>query len=96
VEGVTAQFVEIGRRGKVLGPIRANQVIIGRDAHAEEIYGKKILLRTGAHAENVYGENITIESHCHIIGEVQYTGELRINSHVSLAKEPEKVDKLPL
>jgi len=95
VEGVTARFVEIGRRGKILGPIKADQVIIGRDAHAEDIYGKKVLLRSGAHAENIYCESITIESNCHINGEVQYTSELRMNEHVSLAKAPQKVDKLP-
>ena len=95
VEGVTAQSVEIGRRGKVLGPIKADQVVINRDAHAEDIYGKKILLRNGAHAGNVYGENITIESNCHVSGEVHYTGELRISDHVSLDKEPQKVDTLP-
>jgi cytoskeletal protein CcmA (bactofilin family) len=72
VEGVTAHFVKIGRRGKVRGPIKADQGIIGRDAHAE----------------NVYGETIIIESYCHISGEVQYTGELRMNEHVSLVKAP--------
>ena len=95
VDGVTARFIEIGKRGEVRGPIRADQVIIGREAHAENIYGKKILLRSGAHAENIYGENITIESNCQISGEVQYTIELRMNEHVSLAKAPQKVDKLP-
>jgi len=92
VEGVTARCVEIGRRGKVRGSIKADRVVIGRDAHAEDIYGKQVLLRRGAQAENVYGENITIESNCHICGEVQYTGELRMNEHVTLAKEPQKVD----
>ena len=95
VEGVTARCVEIGRRGKVRGPIKADRVVIGRDAHAEDIYGKQVLLRRGAQAENVYGENITIESGCHICGEVQYTRELRMDEHVSLAKEPQKVDTLP-
>jgi len=95
VEGAVAHFVEIGRRGKVRGPIKADRVVIGRDAHAEDINGKKVLLRSGVHAENVYGENITIESNCHISGEVRYTGELKINENVSLAKPPRKVDTLP-
>ena len=75
--------------------MKADQVIIGQEAHAENIYGKKIFLRSGAHAENIYGENITIESNCQISGEVQYTNELRMNEHVSLVKAPQKVDKLP-
>ena len=96
VDGVTARFIEIGKRGEVRGPIKADQVIIGREAHAENIYGKKIFLRSGAHAENVYGENITSESNCQISGEVQYTIELRMSEHASLAKAPQKVAKLPV
>jgi predicted acyltransferase (DUF342 family) len=95
VEGATARFVEIGRGGEVRGPIKANQVIIGKEARVGNIYGGKVLLRSGAQAENIYGESITIESHCQISGEVKYTNELRMGEHVSLAKSPEKLDKLP-
>jgi cytoskeletal protein CcmA (bactofilin family) len=94
-EGVTARFIEIGKRGEAHGPLRADEVIVGKDAHVETVWGKEIVLRTGANAENVYGESVTIESHCHIHGEVQYTRELRLGENVSLTKAPEKVDKLP-
>jgi cytoskeletal protein CcmA (bactofilin family) len=93
-EGVSASFVEIGRRGEVHGPIKADEVIIGRDAHVQSIYGRRIYLRSGAHADKVYGENITIESHCDISGEVRYTNELRISNNVSMSKPPQKVDKI--
>jgi cytoskeletal protein CcmA (bactofilin family) len=96
VEGTTASFIEIGRRGEVRGPIKADQVIIDKEAHVENIYGGKVLLRSGAYAENIYGESIIIESDCQISGEVQYTNELRMGEHVSLAKSPKKVDTLPL
>jgi predicted acyltransferase (DUF342 family) len=92
---VTARVVEIGRRGEVHGPIHADVVVINRDARAENVYGKEILLRTGASANNIYGQRITIESHCDVYGEVQYTDELRLGEKVSLAKQPQKVDKLP-
>jgi cytoskeletal protein CcmA (bactofilin family) len=95
VEGVIARFVEIGRRGKVRGPIRAAQVIIGRDARAEDIYGAKILIRNGAHAENIYGENVTIESDCYIDGEVKYTDALKTGKDVYFKNPPEKVERLP-
>jgi predicted acyltransferase (DUF342 family) len=95
VEGTTARLVEIGRKGEVRGSLRAEDVVIGEEAHVESIYGKRILLRSGTYAENVYGENITIESHCRISGEVQFTDKLRLGEHVSLAKSPQKVDSLP-
>jgi len=94
-EGVTARLVEIGRNGDVHGPLKADQVIIGKGASAETVYGKNVLLRSGAQAERVYGENITIEHNCRISGEIQYTSELSIAESVWIAKPPQKVDKLP-
>jgi len=93
--GVTARTVEIGRRGEVHGPIKADKVFIERDAHAENVYGKEILLRTGASANDIFGQRVTIESYCHVTGEVQYTEELRVGEKVSLSKQPQKVEKLP-
>jgi predicted acyltransferase (DUF342 family) len=95
VEGVSGRVVEIGRRGEVRGPMRADQIIIGKEARAGSIYGREVLMESGAQAENVYGESVTIESHCQIRGEVQYTNELRVGDNVSLAKTPTRVDKLP-
>ena len=94
-QGLTAAFIEIGRRGEVRGDLKADEVIIGKDAQAENVFGKRILLRRGASVANVYGEEITIESDCNIAGEIQYTHELRADAHVSMAKTPVKVDKLP-
>jgi cytoskeletal protein CcmA (bactofilin family) len=94
IEGTTARFVEIGKRGTVRGSIRAGQVNIDKEAYAENIFGKRILLRSGAHAENLYGESIIIESDCQISGEVQYTNELKTGDNVSLARTPQKVDKI--
>jgi predicted acyltransferase (DUF342 family) len=70
-------------------------VIIGRDARAESIYGKEVLLRTGAEAENVYGERVTIESRCRIHGEILCTDELKLGEGISLAKDPQKTSSLP-
>jgi cytoskeletal protein CcmA (bactofilin family) len=95
LEGASAYSVEIGTKGKVRGPIRADQAIVGRDADVETVYGNRILLRRGARAESIYGESVTIESDCHIDGEVKYTKELKIGEHVSLTRPPQKVDTLP-
>jgi len=94
-EGTTAAFVEIGNRGEIRGPVRADEIVIGKDAHVDDVHGRRVVLRTGAQASNVYGEDITIESHCDVSGEVQYTNELRMGSDIRVARQPQKVAKLP-
>lgn len=94
VEGASASFIEIGRKGEIKGPIRANEIIIGKDAHVEDIHGKRILLKSGAQAQNVYGESVTIEPHCYVSGEINYTSELRI-AEATLPRTPRKVAQLP-
>jgi cytoskeletal protein CcmA (bactofilin family) len=94
-QGVHARSVEIGNRGTIQGPVRAEEIIIGKGASAENLYGKRILLKNGAAAENVYGECVTVESHCRINGEVQYTTELREDNHVTYGNPPRKVSTLP-
>jgi cytoskeletal protein CcmA (bactofilin family) len=93
---VTARFVEIGNRGQVQGPIRADEIVVGKNAEVENLYGKSIVLRSGATANNIYGGNVVIESHCRIDGEVQYTNELRQCDQVSFAQTPKRVDTLPV
>jgi cytoskeletal protein CcmA (bactofilin family) len=95
LEGVTGHLIEIRRRGEVRGSLRGDHIIIGRQATAEDIYGKTIELKRGAYARNVYGEIIIIESDCHINGKIQYTNQLKANEHISFAKPPQKVEKLP-
>jgi len=95
MEGVIARFVEIGKRGKVRGLIRAERVVIGKEASVENIYGKEVYLKNGAIAKSIYGEHVKIEPHCHILGELHYTNELKIGENVTLAKEPQKVNKIP-
>lgn len=94
-DGVRAGFVEMGRRSEARGPIVADEVIIGKDARVESIYGKEILMRKGANAENIYGEKVTVESHCRINGELKYTMELNASEKAILAKKPQKVTSLP-
>jgi cytoskeletal protein CcmA (bactofilin family) len=93
--GVKASYVVIGRRGKVIGPIRADEVLISRRANVEEVYSGKINMEENARARNLYGERIYIESGCHIEGEAQYTANLETEKDVSFAKSPVKVEKLP-
>jgi cytoskeletal protein CcmA (bactofilin family) len=93
--GAKAEYIEIGRRGKVMGPIIADEALIKRRAHIEDIYAKSVELRNGCRVRNVYAEDIRMESNCTVDGEVNYTTSLRSERNVSFAFEPKKTEKLP-
>lgn len=95
LEGTTARYIEIGKRGEVQGIIRADHVHVGRYARVGDIFGRKIILGSGAQADNIYGENVVIESDCQISGDIQYINELKMGENVSLSKQPQKVSTLP-
>jgi cytoskeletal protein CcmA (bactofilin family) len=95
IEGVSASYVRIGRRGRVKGPIRADEAVISERAQVEDVYAKTITLERDAEARNLYGERIRLESGCQVYGEVQYTESLESERGVSFAKTPQKADKLP-
>ncbi len=95
VVGVKASYVEIGRRGKVSGPIHANEVLIGERANVEDVYADKITMERKAQTRNLYGQRIRIETGCNILGEVHFTQILESEKGVSYTKPPVKVDKLP-
>jgi predicted acyltransferase (DUF342 family) len=63
-----AGSLEVGRRSEVKGSIRANEVIIGDRAWAEDIHAKNIFVGRTAQARNLYGERITIELGCQVSG----------------------------
>jgi len=46
-------------------------------------------------ARNVYAKRVHLERGCKIIGELQYTEELKREQEVTFAKEPVKVAHLP-
>ena len=94
VEGISASYVRIGRRGRVKGPIKADEAVISRRAQVEDVYAKIITLERDAEARNLYGERIRLESGCQVYGEVQYTESLESERGVSFAKTPQKVDRL--
>lgn len=96
VDGVQASYVEIGRGGKVRGPIKAGEAVISERAMVEDVYAKKVTMENEAEARNLYAERITLESGCQIYGEVQYTESLETEHGITFAKTPQKVDKLPL
>lgn len=94
-EGVQASYVSIGRRGKVEGPIKADEVLIKKGATVEDVYAQMITLERKAEAKNLYGERIRLESGCQITGDVKYTEKLEVASGVAFARDPQKVTQLP-
>ena len=94
-DGINASYVEIGRRGRVTGPIHANEVLVGERARVENVYAGRITVEEKAQARNLYGESIYIESGCYVDGEVHYTDSLRTEENVVFKEPPVKVEKLP-
>jgi len=88
---VHASYVEIGRRGRVKGLIKAEEVVVGRGAEVEDIDAKRIVLERDVRAGSLRGETIRLEPGCRVSGEVHYTRELDAARDVSFAKNPEKV-----
>jgi len=92
-EGVWADYVEIGREGRIEGPVRAGRVRIREEARAEDIWADEIVLEEGARARNLYGKRIYIEYDCVITGEVKYVDELVAEEDVRFARTPVKVER---
>ncbi|MCK4497946.1 hypothetical protein KAU25_01975 [Candidatus Bathyarchaeota archaeon] len=95
IEGVYTSHFRIGRRGKVVGLVKADEALIGRGARVDDVFAKTMTLEREASAENLYGERIRLERGCRISGEVQYVEDLKTERDVSFAQEPRKVSKLP-
>jgi len=92
-EGVWADYVEIGREGRIEGPVRARRVRIREEARAEDIWADEIILEEDARARNLYGKRIYIEYDCVITGEVKYVEELVAEEDVRFARPPVKVER---
>ncbi len=91
-EGVHASVVRIGTRGKVRGPIKADEVFVGRRAYVEDIEAKRIVLHRNARARNLRGEEIELESGCRISGKIYYTTRLDTDRNIRFTEPPEKVE----
>ncbi len=94
-EGTKATKVEIGRNGKIIGVVVAKDVLLGEKAEVEDIYAESLVMEEQSTARNVYTKRVHLERGCRIIGELQYTEELKREQEVTLAKEPVKAAHLP-
>ncbi|NIO36879.1 hypothetical protein GTO27_04150, partial [Candidatus Bathyarchaeota archaeon] len=95
VKGVKAARVEIGRRGRIRGPVVANEVLLRERAEADDIYADSLTMEERSRARNVYAKRVFLERGCRITGELQYTEEMKKEEGIQFAEEPRKTDKLP-
>ena len=94
-KGATADYIEIGRRGEVEGPLVAKRVTVRNRARVEDIYAEVVELRRGCRVNNVYAARVDVERGCRVRGEVKYTGSLSADRDVEFGRAPEKTEKLP-
>lgn len=94
-EGLKANRVKIGRRGKIRGVVVAEEVGLEERAEAEDIYASIMFMEKESRARNVYGKRVRLENCCRIMGELQYTEDLKAEEGVYFTVEPKKVDRLP-
>ena len=95
LKGVKANYIEIGRRGEVRGPLIGVNVLVRERARIEDVYADTLTLEENSKARNIYARRIYVESGCRILGEVQYTELLEREEGVLFAQTPVKVEKLP-
>lgn len=93
--GTKSKLFEIGRHGKVTGPVVAEQVEVHDHAELEDIYADLLVMGKHSSAHNVYVKRAVLNSGCKISGELVYTQELELGERLGLSYEPKKVEKLP-
>ncbi|MEM2960444.1 MAG: hypothetical protein QXU67_02430, partial [Candidatus Bathyarchaeia archaeon] len=87
--------VRIGKSGKIRGIVAAREVNISERAEVEDVYADVLVMEERASARNVYARRVYLERRCRILGELQYTEELKSEENVYFTMEPKKVDFLP-
>jgi predicted acyltransferase (DUF342 family) len=93
--GVRADSITIGDRGRVRGSLFGNMIKLGERCDVESVYGKRITIEERSRAGIVHGVDVRIESRCKIQGEVLYSGSLDADEDVTFAEQPKKVDAVP-
>ncbi|HIE18349.1 TPA: polymer-forming cytoskeletal protein [Candidatus Bathyarchaeota archaeon] len=94
-DGTKASRVMIGRRGRIIGPIVAEEVLLDERAEAEDIYADVLTMERKSKARNAYVKKVYLEGDSIIMGELRYTEELKTEEEVTFGKDPEKTEDLP-
>jgi cytoskeletal protein CcmA (bactofilin family) len=92
---IVAETVEVGESGpSVAGFLWGQRLRIqAATSRVEDVHASKVVIGAGSRAGRIFGETIDLKSGCDV-GEVTYTGELRVADHVKIAHPVKKVDKL--
>ena len=91
--GCRSKTFEIGRRGRVIGPVVAEYVKIGHGASVEDVYASRLELGENSSARNVYAGEAYLKQGCRVAGELLYVEKLELE-HVAQVNS-RKVEKLP-
>lgn len=94
-KGTKADRFEIGKRGRIRGPLVAERVKIGDKAEADDIYAGELQMGDDASARNIYAKRAILGSDCRVSGELLYVEELRVGEDLRSQSEPKKVERLP-
>ncbi|MGQ9691241.1 MAG: hypothetical protein ACUVQY_08290 [Thermoproteota archaeon] len=93
--GSRVKTFEIGKKGRVVGPVVAEDVKISAYASAEGIYANRLELGENSSARNVYAREAFLKRGCRVTGELLYVEKLEMEQNVETYSEPRKVEKLP-
>jgi len=93
--GTKAKRFEIGREGKVWGPIVADEVKIGRGAEVEDVYADRLMMDEDSSAHNAYAKVACLGPGAKVSGQLLYTESIMLGEGVKVASGPKKVEKLP-
>ncbi|NHV98853.1 MAG: hypothetical protein HA496_04305 [Thaumarchaeota archaeon] len=91
--GCRSKTFEIGRKGRVIGPVVAEYVKIGRDASVEDVYAGRLELLENSSARNVYAREAYLKHGCRVSGELLYVEKLELERLTQINSR--KVEKLP-
>jgi hypothetical protein len=95
IRGAKADRIEIGRRGKAVGPLVGREVVVQRDADVEDVWGERVVMLRGAHARNVYTGILDADEGSDVSGCVLFTQKLHVERGVRFTAQPVKSEKLP-
>jgi cytoskeletal protein CcmA (bactofilin family) len=93
--GVKSKLFEIGKHGKVIGPVVAEHVEARDNAELDDVYAGLLVMGRGSSARNVYVKRAVLESECKVSGELIYTEELELGERLRLRSEPKRAEQLP-
>jgi len=93
--GLKAKVFGIGKGGRIIGPVVAEDLKIGPGANAEDVYAGRLELEENSSAHNVYAREAYLKHGCRVTGELLYVEKLEMEQKVKTYSEPQKVEKLP-